>query len=134
MKCEHEATWIFHPSNAGQEVRIRMAITLEIPIPGEEGVDASILLAYELFPDQLSWEAMDKLRSAAVNGFHIGFGFTELPHPSGGIDIMVTALEIEPLPDQLDDADLERLAGVLYWAAASLATSSWRGLHALVSG
>jgi hypothetical protein len=110
-----------------------MAIAFEIPIPGEEGVDASIGLDWELFSENVRWEVMDKLRSAVVNGFHIGFGFAELPHPAGGIEIVVTALEIEPALDQLNDADLERLATVLYWAAASLATSSWRGLHALTS-
>lgn len=132
MKCESEATWTFHPSAGADELRVRMAIQFQIPIPDGWG-DASILLSWDLFPEHLSWEVMDKLRSAAVNGFHVGFGLAELPHPTGGIDIVVTALEIDPVPERLSDADLERLASVLYWGAAALAMSSWRGLHALSS-
>ena|SRR5579884_2182518 len=70
-----------------------------------------------------------RVRIAVVNGFHGGFSLLDPPIPQGGIDIEVIALEIDPLPTDLEADELERLDGTLNWAAAGMAVSCWRGLY-----
>ncbi len=78
MRCEQSATWTFRLSDGATQVRVQMAIIFQTPIPGEDLVSVSILAPWELFPDELPWEAMqDASLSHLVNGFHGRTGLSQ---------------------------------------------------------